>query len=72
MELNMLNRLREVSSVGKSLWIISVTAACWSVWLVRNELVFDRKWPTMNSFIFHSKIRALMWVRFWCPSRHVG
>ncbi|MBA0646979.1 hypothetical protein Goklo_014895 [Gossypium klotzschianum] len=56
--------------VGKSLWIISVTAACWSVWLARNELVFDRKWPTMNSLVFHSKMWALMWVRFWCPSRH--
>ncbi|KAB2065218.1 hypothetical protein ERO13_A09G072500v2 [Gossypium hirsutum] len=49
--------------VGKSLWLISVTAACWSIWLVRNELVFDRKSPSMNGLVFQSKLRALMWVR---------
>ncbi|KAH1084276.1 hypothetical protein J1N35_024037 [Gossypium stocksii] len=49
--------------VVKSLWMISVSAACWPVWLARNELVFDRKWPTISSLVFHSKIRALMWIR---------
>ncbi|MBA0781692.1 hypothetical protein Gotri_002589 [Gossypium trilobum] len=43
--------------------MISVTTTCWSVWLARNELVFDRKWLTMNSLVFHSKMRALIWVR---------
>ncbi|KAG8492339.1 hypothetical protein CXB51_009663 [Gossypium anomalum] len=34
-----------------------------SVWLARNEIVFDRKWLTMSSLVFHSKKWALMWVR---------
>lgn len=33
------------------------------MWLVRNELVFDRKWPTINTLLFHSKMRGLVWVR---------
>ncbi|KAB2015823.1 hypothetical protein ES319_D08G053300v1 [Gossypium barbadense] len=37
-----------LNGVVKSLWMISVSAACWSMRLVRNELVF---------------IRALMWIR---------
>ncbi|MBA0619236.1 hypothetical protein Godav_028448 [Gossypium davidsonii] len=41
-----------------------MTAACWSVWLARNKLVFERKWSTTNSLLFHSKMRALMWVRY--------
>ncbi|KAH1063498.1 hypothetical protein J1N35_028485 [Gossypium stocksii] len=49
--------------VVKSLWLISVSAACWSVWLARNELVFDRRWPKMSSLVFLSKIRALMWIK---------
>ncbi|MBA0814647.1 hypothetical protein Gohar_020461 [Gossypium harknessii] len=43
--------------------MILVTATYWSVWLARNELVFDRKWITMNSLVFHSKMQALIWVR---------
>ncbi|MFQ6661659.1 hypothetical protein Gotur_029752, partial [Gossypium turneri] len=45
-------------------WLISVTATCWSVWLARNELVFERKWSTANNLLFHSKMQALMWVRY--------
>ncbi|KAG4189271.1 hypothetical protein ERO13_A08G216533v2 [Gossypium hirsutum] len=47
----------------KSLWMILVPAACWSVWLARNELVFNRKWPKMSNLVFLSKTRALMWIR---------
>ncbi|MBA0576233.1 hypothetical protein Golob_025354, partial [Gossypium lobatum] len=50
--------------VCKSLWLISVKAACWSVWLARNKIVFEKKWSTMNNLLFHFKIWALMWVRF--------
>ncbi|KAH1073759.1 hypothetical protein J1N35_026087 [Gossypium stocksii] len=47
----------------KSLWLIFVTAACWSTWLARNELVFDYKCTSMNDLVFQSKLRALLWVR---------
>lgn len=51
------------SGVLKSLWLISVSVACWLTWLARNELVFDRKSISMETLIFHSNMRALMWVR---------
>ncbi|KAG8493307.1 hypothetical protein CXB51_010707 [Gossypium anomalum] len=34
-----------------------------TVWLARNELVFERRWPKMSTLVFLSKIRALMWDR---------
>ncbi|KAG8473851.1 hypothetical protein CXB51_036041 [Gossypium anomalum] len=49
--------------VVKSLWLISVSAVCWSVWLARNELVFEKRWPKMSNLVFLTKIRALMWIR---------
>ncbi|TYH16982.1 hypothetical protein ES288_A05G157000v1 [Gossypium darwinii] len=49
--------------VVKSLWLISVSAACWSAWLARNELVFERRWPKMSNLVFLTKIQALMWIR---------
>ncbi|TYG85797.1 hypothetical protein ES288_A13G084000v1 [Gossypium darwinii] len=42
------------TGVIKSLWMISVSA-CWSVWLARNELVFDKKWSKMSNLVFLSK-----------------
>ncbi|KAK5837513.1 hypothetical protein PVK06_013323 [Gossypium arboreum] len=47
----------------KSLWLTSIIASCWSIWLARNEIVFDNKVLTMDTLIFHSKMRALLWVR---------
>ncbi|KAH1120714.1 hypothetical protein J1N35_003874 [Gossypium stocksii] len=71
-----------LSGIVKSLWLISVAAACWSTWLARNKLVFDHKSTSMNDLVFQSKLRALLWVRavnedfrveerlWWiCPSR---
>ncbi|KAH1064401.1 hypothetical protein J1N35_029388 [Gossypium stocksii] len=47
----------------KSLWLIAIAATCWSVWLTRNEMVFERKVLSMDTMIFHAKMRALLWVR---------
>lgn len=30
-----------LSGVVKSLWLISISAACWSIWLARNEIMFE-------------------------------
>lgn len=49
--------------IRKSLWLISISTACWTVWLVRNGLVFERKMMTMETLIFQSKMRALLWIR---------
>ncbi|TYH87967.1 hypothetical protein ES332_D01G154800v1 [Gossypium tomentosum] len=43
--------------------LIAIAATCWSVWLARNEMVFERKVLSMDKLIFHSKMRALLWVR---------
>ncbi|TYH94502.1 hypothetical protein ES332_A12G046300v1 [Gossypium tomentosum] len=55
----------KVKFVGscKSLWLIAITASCWSIWLVRNKIVFENKVLSMATLIFHSKMRALLWVR---------
>lgn len=49
--------------VVKSLWLISMSVACWSVWPARNELVFEKRWPKMSNLVFLTKILALMWIR---------
>ncbi|MFQ6627827.1 hypothetical protein Gotur_007672 [Gossypium turneri] len=36
---------------------------CWAVWLARNGLVFEIKMMTMETLIFQSKMRALLWLR---------
>ncbi|TYJ41359.1 hypothetical protein E1A91_A03G015900v1 [Gossypium mustelinum] len=45
------------------MWLTSIATSCWSIWLARNEIVFDNKVLTMDTLIFHSKLRALLWVR---------
>ncbi|TYH73264.1 hypothetical protein ES332_D05G316900v1 [Gossypium tomentosum] len=61
----------ECLQVCKSLWLISVTATCWSVWLERNELVFERKWSAASNLLFHSKMQALIiGGLFWYPSAY--
>ncbi|KAK5823825.1 hypothetical protein PVK06_018588 [Gossypium arboreum] len=47
----------------KSLWLIAIAAAVWSIWLARNEMVFENKVLTMDTLVFHAKVRALLWSR---------
>ncbi|TYH21059.1 hypothetical protein ES288_A04G012500v1 [Gossypium darwinii] len=47
----------------KSLWLIAIVAAVWSIWLARNEMVFDNKVLKMDTLVFHAKMRALLWSR---------
>ncbi|MBA0743563.1 hypothetical protein Gogos_006229 [Gossypium gossypioides] len=53
----------KLHGTSKSLWLIAIVSSCWSVWLARNEMVFERKVLSMDLLIFHSKMRALLWVR---------
>ncbi|TYH78084.1 hypothetical protein ES332_D04G200700v1 [Gossypium tomentosum] len=68
--------------IRKSFWLISIFAACWTVWLARNGMVFERRMMTMENLIFQSNMRVLLWIRsvydelmlqenFWwiCPNR---
>lgn len=52
-----------LQGVLKCLWLISVTATCWSLLLARNEAVFNYILALMDSILFQTKLRALMWVR---------
>ncbi|KAG8473346.1 hypothetical protein CXB51_035460 [Gossypium anomalum] len=47
----------------KSLWLIAIAASCWSIWLAKNEMVFENKVLSMDTLIFHSNMRALLRVR---------
>ncbi|TYJ16272.1 hypothetical protein E1A91_A10G240700v1, partial [Gossypium mustelinum] len=58
--------------VVKSLWLISVSTACWSAWLARNELVFEKRWPKMSNLV--CPVRSWSGGKkfesggsFWCP-----
>ncbi|KAL4361944.1 hypothetical protein GQ457_04G018060 [Hibiscus cannabinus] len=35
----------------------------WSIWLARNDRVFNGKVSTANDIMFYTKLRALMWVK---------
>ncbi|TYI01222.1 hypothetical protein ES332_A11G186400v1 [Gossypium tomentosum] len=47
----------------KRLWLIAITAACWTIWIARNGLIFDKKRVSMENLVFLSKVRALFWIR---------
>ncbi|KAG4202690.1 hypothetical protein ERO13_A05G352433v2 [Gossypium hirsutum] len=47
----------------KNLWLISIAAACWTIWLARNGLVFYGRKVHMENLVFQSKMRALLWIR---------
>ncbi|KAK5793722.1 hypothetical protein PVK06_034876 [Gossypium arboreum] len=47
----------------KSMWLIAIWASCWSIGLARNEMMFKNKVLSMDTLIFHSKMKALLWVR---------
>ncbi|KAH1057961.1 hypothetical protein J1N35_036026 [Gossypium stocksii] len=47
----------------KSLWLIAIAASCCSIWLARNEIVFENKVLSMDTLIFHFKMMVLLWVR---------
>ncbi|KAG8479517.1 hypothetical protein CXB51_029295 [Gossypium anomalum] len=55
--------MEELHGTSKSLWLIALMVACWSVWFARNEMVFERKVLSMDTLIFHSKMRAFLWLR---------
>ncbi|MFQ6628299.1 hypothetical protein Gotur_007279 [Gossypium turneri] len=72
----------KMTEIRKSFWLISISAACWTIWLARNGMVFERRMMTMENLIFQSKMRTLLWIifvydelmlqeNFWwiCPNR---
>ncbi|TYH21186.1 hypothetical protein ES288_A04G023000v1 [Gossypium darwinii] len=52
-----------LAEIWKQLSLIAIEAACWTVWLARNELIFDKKRVYMENLVYQSKMRALLWIR---------
>ncbi|KAG8492236.1 hypothetical protein CXB51_009886 [Gossypium anomalum] len=52
-----------MAEIWKSFWLISISAACWTVWLGRNGMVFESRRVSMENLIFQTKMRALLWIR---------
>ncbi|KAL4324908.1 hypothetical protein GQ457_11G031730 [Hibiscus cannabinus] len=44
----------------KMVWLLSVAAALWSLWIARNEKIFQGKITNFKDLIFQTKIRALL------------
>ncbi|MBA0635728.1 hypothetical protein Godav_000113 [Gossypium davidsonii] len=53
----------KLTGLQKNLWLISISASCWTVWLARNDKVFDKTLTTLDTMLYHSKMRSLMWAR---------
>ncbi|MBA0724647.1 hypothetical protein Golax_021322, partial [Gossypium laxum] len=54
---------REMERLQKSLWLIAISASCWIVWLARNNKIFNRTSTNLDTMLYHSKMRSLMWAR---------
>ena len=46
-----------------SAWIASCAAAVWSLWLARNESVFEQKQWIIKDIVFLVKLRSLFWIK---------
>ncbi|KAK5834313.1 hypothetical protein PVK06_018190 [Gossypium arboreum] len=53
----------KIEVIKKSLWLISCAAACWTIWIARNGLVFEGRRVKMENLVFQTKMRALLWIR---------
>ncbi|MBA0556531.1 hypothetical protein Golob_026621, partial [Gossypium lobatum] len=53
----------KLSRVRRSLWLLSISTTCSSVWIARNEIIFQRKVMIMIALIFQSKMRAILWIK---------
>ncbi|MBA0555402.1 hypothetical protein Golob_025582, partial [Gossypium lobatum] len=49
-----------LSGIQKSLWLLAVSAACWSGWISRNEKVFEGKATTLDLLIYQTKLRSFV------------
>ncbi|KAL4346504.1 hypothetical protein GQ457_17G003960 [Hibiscus cannabinus] len=53
----------DVLGALKIMWLITVAAVLWSVWLAHNDKVFNGKLTTPKDILFSTELRALMWVK---------
>ncbi|MBA0693215.1 hypothetical protein Goari_010714 [Gossypium aridum] len=52
-----------LTGLHKSLWLISISTSCWPGWLARKDKVFHRTLMTLDTLLFHSKMRSLIEAR---------
>lgn len=48
-------------SVLKVCWNISIAATLWSLWLTRNQIIFEKKSTNLEDLIYLIKFRVLKW-----------
>ncbi|KAK9002456.1 hypothetical protein V6N11_025134 [Hibiscus sabdariffa] len=44
-------------------WLVSIAAAIWSIWIAIYDMVFNDKKASVADLLFHSKLRALVWLK---------
>lgn len=44
-------------------WSLVMAAALWTLWLARNELVFEQKQTSLDSMIYLLKVRSFKWMQ---------
>ncbi|KAG4123111.1 hypothetical protein ERO13_D11G307850v2, partial [Gossypium hirsutum] len=47
----------------KQWWFICAASFLWSIWLARNELVFNKKRLSIDEILFLAKLRSLFFVK---------
>jgi len=46
----------------RKMMLVGASALCWSVWLCRNEVVFQKVYPNSYMQVLY---RRIYWARFW-------
>ena len=46
----------------RKMMLVGASALCWSVWLCRNEVVFQKVYPNSYMQVLY---RGIYWARFW-------
>ncbi|KAK8484834.1 hypothetical protein V6N11_057064 [Hibiscus sabdariffa] len=52
----------EILSKVKQVWLVSIGAALWSIWLARCEKEFNGKGISVKELLFLTKLRSLFWL----------
>lgn len=47
----------------RRLWWVACAAALWSIWLVRNAAIIEKKFCSIDELIFLAEVRSLFWIK---------
>ncbi|MBA0876732.1 hypothetical protein Goshw_009697 [Gossypium schwendimanii] len=57
-----------MAEIRKSFWLISISVACWTIWLARNGME-NFWWICLNKCRIDS-IKSKLAASIWCPPSH--